>query len=109
MLGSLYAQMPNPSPSAERTYDLLKPDGQRVRFRVSFGPIYQSGHDFRCPVRFSGWGDSPPDIWGHDSLQAFLLAVNLVHSILHEFMERGGRVLHLDSDVDYPLEIFKNA
>jgi hypothetical protein len=98
-----------PSAIAERSYDLLKPDGTRVRFTVSFGPIYQTGHAYRCPVRFIGWGNSPPDIWGQDSLQAFLLAVNLVHSILHSFIERGGRVLHLDSDEDQPLEVFKNA
>jgi hypothetical protein len=101
--------MTNSSPIAARTYDLLKPDGERVRFTASFGPIYQSGRDYRCPVRFSGWGNSPPDIWGQDSLQAFLLAVNLVHSILHEFIERGGRVLYSDTDVDWDLEIFKNT
>jgi hypothetical protein len=98
--------MINPSPIAERTYDLLKPSGERVRFTASFGPIYQSGEDYRCPVRFTGWVDSPQDIWGQDSLQAFLLAVSLVHSILRSFIERGGRVLYLDTDEDYRLETF---
>jgi hypothetical protein len=101
--------MANPSPIAERTYDLLKPDGERVRFKVSFGPIYQAGQDYRCPAQFVGWGNSPPDTQGHDSLQAFLLAVNLVHSILREFTARGGRVLYSNTDVDYQLELFKNA
>jgi len=100
--------MANSSPIAERTYDLLKPD-ERVRLKAGFGPIYQSGQDYRCPVRFSGWGNSPPDTQGHDSLQALLLAVNLVHSILHEFTKCGGRVLYRDTNVDYELDVFKNA
>jgi len=98
--------MADSSPIAERSFDLLKPSGERVRFTASFGPIYQSGRDYRCPVRFAGWGDSPPDIWGQDSLQAFLLAVALVHSILQSFIERGGRVLYLDSDQDFCFEKF---
>jgi len=89
---------------AERTFDLEMPTGKRVRFTASFGPIYQAGEDYRCPVRFFGWVDSPPDIHGIDSLQALLLAVNLSNSILKSLIERGGRVLYPDTDIDFPLE-----
>ena len=90
-------------PNMERSVDLVKPDGQRVRFTVQFGPVYQQGADFYCPVRFDGWGDSPPDIEGRDALQAFLDAVQLVKSILHRFVVKGGKVLWPDSDIDYDL------
>ena len=86
--------------------DLLKPSGERVTFRVEFGPILNAGQDFHCRVRFHGWGDSPPDIWGGDSLQALVLAVSLVHSILADFVQRGGRILWPDTDTDYDLDEF---
>ena len=91
---------------AERKLDLLKPSGERLTFRCKFGPIRGDGQDFHCPVRFHGWGDSPPDIWGYDSLQALVLAVSLVHSILDDFVRRGGRVLWPGTDNDYDLNEF---
>ena len=87
---------------AERSVDLLRSFGRRV----TFGPILSAGRDFRCRVRFYGWGDSPPDICGYDSLDAFVHALTLVHSILHEFVQRGGRVLWPGSNNDYSMESF---
>jgi hypothetical protein len=98
--------MTSSAPIAERTLDLLKPSGERVTFRVEFGPILGDGQDFHCRVRFHGWGDSPPDIWGYDSLQALVLAVSLVHSILDDFVRRGGRALWPGTDTDYDLDEF---
>src|ERR1700734_2679139 len=103
--------MPRKSPSrpiAERSLQLLLPTGKRVSFRVTFGPIRKVRRDFGCPVRFYGWGNSPPDIWGADSLQAFTLAITLVHSILDTVVQRGGRVLWPGSgtDLDYDLDNF---
>lgn len=94
------------APIAERTLDLLKPSGERVTFRVEFGPSRGDGHNFHCRVRFPGWVDSPPDIWGYDSLLAFVLAVSVVHSILDNFVQRGGRVFWPGGDTDYDLDEF---
>jgi hypothetical protein len=91
-------------PIAERSFDLQTPGGDRVRLKVTFGPIYKADDAYRCPVRFIGWGDSPPDIWGDDSLQSFLLAVGLVHGILQGFISRGGRVFYADTNVDFKFE-----
>ena len=77
-----------------------------MAFRVEFGPILTDGQDFSCRVRFHGWGDSPPDIWGYDSLQALTIAVRFVYSILHDFVRQGGRVLWPGTDDDYELEHF---
>ena len=98
--------MPSSSLIAERSVDLVKPSGEQVRFRVKFGPVSNSGRDFRCRVRFHGWGDSPPDIWGYDSLQSVILAIQLVHTILADFIRRGGRVLWPDTSNDYSLDDF---
>jgi hypothetical protein len=95
--------IPSTGPFAERTVDLLKPTGERVSLRVEFGPIEAAGQDYRCQVRFEGWGDSPPAIWGYDSVQAFLLAVNLVHGILAAFVRQGGRVVWPGTLEDFDL------
>ena len=98
----------NPS-FAERSVDLLKPSGERVAFRVKFGPVLPEGRDFRCQVRFHGWVESPPDIRGRDSLEAFLQAVGLVHGILDNFVRRGGRVLWPGTMNEYDLLHFVSS
>jgi len=94
---------------AERSVDLLKPTGERIPFRVEFGLIQSGGDGFLCRVRFFGWTESPPDIWGNDSLGAFLNAVGLVHGILHQFVQLGGRVVWPGTSIDYSLEGFVSS
>jgi hypothetical protein len=94
---------------AERSVDLLKLSGQRVSFRVEFGPISLKEHGYYCRVQFHGWGNSPPDVHGQDSLDSFLHAVTLVHGILHEFVQQGGRVVYPGTDNDYGLEHFVSS
>jgi hypothetical protein len=96
--------MTNPSPVVKRSFDLLKPNGERMRFTVSYGPAYQRGDDFFCPVQFVGWANPPPDIQGRDSVEALLSAVDIVHAILRDFVKSGGRVLYAGKDYDYLLE-----
>jgi hypothetical protein len=92
---------------AERAVDLLMPTGERIAFRVEFGPIRETGQSFRCQVRYhGGWEDSPPDIGGYDSLQAFLLAIDLVHTMLLDCVRRGIRVVWPGSSRDYDLDAF---
>src|SRR5258707_8444107 len=102
-------RMPTNGPFAERSVDLLKPSGERLAFRIEFGPILPEAQDFSCRVRFQGWVESPPDMRGRDSLEAFLQAVGLVHGILHEFLRRGGRVLWPGTTNDYDLIHFVSS
>lgn len=91
----------------DRAVDLLMPSGERVPFRVEFGPVRQQGHGFRCSVRYhGGLEDSPPDIAGYDSLHALLLAVELVRSMLVSFVKRGGRVVWPGTLKNYDLKGF---
>jgi hypothetical protein len=92
---------------AERSVDLLTPSGERIALLVEFGPIRKSGQGFRCRVRYhGGWEDSPPDIGGHDSLEALLLAVDLVHAMFVDFARDGVRVLWPGTSNDYDLSAF---
>jgi hypothetical protein len=78
---------------------------------AAFGPFYKFEENYRCPVRFEGWGKPAPDIFGYDSLQPLLLAVTLLNLMLKSFIERGGRVLYPDTNDEFALEDFatKNA
>lgn len=96
--------MTNQQSTVERSFDLVKPSGEKIRFTVSYGPVYQRDRLFFCPVRFAGWANPPPDIQGDDSLDALLQAVRLVHAILRDFIDHGGRVLYAGIDADYLLE-----
>lgn len=96
--------MKNQQSTVERSFDLVKPNGEKIRFTVTYGPVYRRDQLFFCPVRFAGWANPPPDIQGDDSLDALLQAVRLVHSILRHFREHGGRVLYASIDADYLLE-----
>jgi hypothetical protein len=98
--------MPATRAIAKRSIDLLTPVGKRIPFRVEFGPICRDGQDFRCRVRFRGWGNSPQAMRGYDSLQAFTFAVELVYVLLGAFVKRGGRVVWPGTTDDYDLGMF---
>ena len=89
-----------------RHLEIIKPSGERVSFYIKLGPTYELGGTCRCKVTFDGWLESPPDIQGYDSLQAFMLAVQLIDSILREYVTRGVRVVWPGSDTDYDLDEF---
>ena len=91
---------------AQRSVDLLNAAGERVSLRVEFGPVRAFGQEFRCRVRFHGWGDSPPDIRGYDSLQALMLAVEFVRTVLVDYVRHGGRVVWPGTSNDYELDDF---
>jgi len=90
----------------ERHLEIIKPSGDRISFHIKLGPTYESSGTYRCKVTFDGWIESPPDIQGYDSLQAFMLAVRLVDSILREYVRLGVRVVWPGSDTDYDLDEF---
>jgi hypothetical protein len=102
----LNSPMPTARAFAERSVDLLTARGHRIPFRVVFGPIRSDGEEFRCKVRFHGWGNSPRDIRGYDSLQACTLAFELVYTLLVGFAKRGGRIVWPGTADDYDLSMF---
>jgi hypothetical protein len=87
-----------------RSLELLSVTGERIPFSIIFGPLSQDGQDFKCKVAFDGWDQPSREIWGYDSLQAFLLAVQFSISILKLNVDRGQRIVWPNSDDDYCLD-----
>jgi len=82
----------------------VHPDGRRSPGRIAVGqPEQVSPDEARCPIALDGY-ERLPAISGSSTLQALLLGMRLLGMRLHDFINKGGRVLALEDDVDMPLE-----
>jgi hypothetical protein len=103
---------------AELRAIIVHPDGRRVPGHIAVGQPYSpAGTDpeanaSRCPVEITSLHSGSRPIIGDGTLQALLLGVRFLGTMLHEFVGRGGRVLYADEnadaagDVDVPLAAF---
>lgn len=84
-------------PFASRELSCVSPAGEQFAFTVQVGrPMPVSGEpesDWRCPVTIPFEGQTR-DIDGVDSWQALCLALSQVHSVLADFIQRGGKLYH---------------
>lgn len=87
---------------AEEPVVFVRPDGSRANGRIALAaPIFNEQHRHAsCAYELDGmdqsWSDraAPYMIHGETTLQALLLAASFVGTMLHAFIERGGRVLY---------------
>lgn len=84
--------------------------GERRHGAIRLGVPYQlDDREARCPVAIEGLYPSLADIPGTDTLQALLLAGQLVERLLTAFLEEGGRILLATAageEEDFPLESY---
>jgi hypothetical protein len=84
---------------SELSVAFVHPDGRKVAGRIWIGqPEVVDDVESRCPVGLDGLHERLPPISGGDTLQALLLAVRLVGSLLRDFHESGGQVFHSETD-----------
>lgn len=85
------------NPFATREFSCVSPKGERFAFTVEVGlPERITGDpdsDWRCPV-VAPFDSQTRDIYGVDSWQALCLALAHVHSLLTDFIQRGGKLYH---------------
>jgi hypothetical protein len=99
-----------PDRLAELTVSFVHPDGRRVPGRIWIGqPSQLDEVEAQCPVRLDGLHEKLVPVAGNDTLQAMLLAVRLLASLLGDFQERGGRVLTRDTGEPLDLESYFGA
>jgi|GEM_PF-1388543 len=69
-------------------------NGERSSISAAVGSPYKSlGGFWRTPIRFRGFADSTPEIYGEDSLQSLAFALEKIHKELSLIIQRGGRLL----------------
>ena len=95
---------------AELRVVIVHPDGRRAPGHIAVGQPYTLGgadpagsYESHCPVQFDGIHSRVHPIIGGGTLQALLLAVQFLGTMLHDFISRGGRVLDPEDDSDVPL------
>jgi len=92
---------------AEERVTFVHPDGRREAGRIAVGlPELDDDGVARCPVVAEGCYPRLHPMAGDGTLQALLLGVRLLGTLLHVFKERGGRVLAADEDEELPLDAF---
>ncbi len=79
---------------AEEKLVCLWPDGRRIGLHVRIGrPYVVDDLEARCPVAPDGLHGDLRDVSGGSSLQALVLALRLVRTLLRDVVDRGGKIL----------------
>lgn len=99
-------------PLATREFDCVSSTGEQFAFTVRLGsptPVSDEPEsNWRCPVTIP-FDDQSRDIHGIDSWQALTLALSLVHSLLADFIKRGGKLYHPGTTDEFTLDDFPHA
>jgi hypothetical protein len=94
---------------AETNVVFVYPDGKRVPGRIAIAAPVRRDRDCACAIALDGMQPMKGPIYGEDTLQALLLAARFMGMTLHDFLDRGGRVLHPAEDTDVPLDAYFGA
>ncbi len=92
---------------AEEHVIFVEPDGRRNAGRIAVAqPVPIDDGDASCQVVLERDRTlTYPPMFGASTLQALLLGVQLLGYELHDFLERGGRVLGAEDGEDFPLDV----
>lgn len=95
---------------AELPIIIVHPDGRRVSGHIAVGHPYVVGggdvaapYESHCRVEIDSLWSSGQPLVGGGTLQALLIAVRFLGTILHRFIESGGRVLDAEDGSDVHL------
>jgi hypothetical protein len=99
-------------PFATREFSCVSPTGEQFAFTMQLGrptPVSDEPEsDWRCPVTIP-FDEQTRDIYGVDSWQALCLALSLVHSLLADFIQRGGKLYYPGTTDEFTLNDFPHA
>ena len=78
-------------------------DGAKRRVRARVGKPYKEAPlMWRCPSEIRGFERRYPDFTGVNSMQALTLAMAALRARIEDFLDKGGRVLDVDSGSEWP-------
>ncbi len=80
----------------------FRPDGKRVAVKIKIGRPYRlEQYEWAIPIDIGGLYHNLPDLHGEDSFEVLTLSFALVHKLLGEFVEQGGRLTELDGETPF--------
>jgi hypothetical protein len=85
---------------AERKLVGINVDGERIGITVAVGVPYKDDKydSWACPLKVEGLFNQLSDQHGIDSWQAFRLSQKTVVSLLHGFLDKGGKLYIFGED-----------
>lgn len=82
----------------------IYPDMREIEILASIGsPFRDLNGRWGCPAEISGIYGKLGPVYGEDSMQALCLALKLVYTLLKDFIEKGGKLVHPYDKSDFPL------
>lgn len=91
---------------AEEEVVFVHADGRRVAGRIAIGAPFKAGRE--CAVEVSLQGVEPrlsTKIYGETTLQALMLGIRFMGYRLHDFLQKGGRILYGENHA-FPIEAY---
>ena len=85
-------------PIAEIEVVFVYPDGREVDGRIAIGKPVQEPERAGCPIEIVGLTTPVGSVYGADTMQALVAALQHIAWELHAFIEHGGRILDPDGD-----------
>ena len=91
---------------ASLSLDALSSEGEQLTVRVEVGAPYFSDRwdTWACPITIDPIYERLADAVGEDSFQSLCLAIRLAHSLLRDFVDKGGTLL-MDGE-PFPFEAY---
>ncbi len=87
---------------AEEQVIFVHADGRRAAGRIAVGrPAWIDDDLASCAVALDGLHQIPHEVYGATPLQALMLAMQMFGGLLHNFITKGGRILH-DDESEFP-------
>jgi hypothetical protein len=91
----------------------IRRDGERRPIQAQIGtPYHDERGSWACPVLLTSIDGKVREIHGEDSMQALLLAIRFIHSMLRSLLQKGSRlvdplgVTESPSNPNFPLEAY---
>jgi len=89
------------------TIEAVSPEGSAFLIELKVGMPYRSETgECACRITVDGLANRPVDAHGEDSYQALCLAISFAQNLLHDFLEKGGKLLM--GTKDFPLDAYSN-
>lgn len=91
---------------SERKLSAIGGDGEKIEITVAIGVPYKDDkyNSWACPVKAEGLFNRLADQHGIDSWQAFRLSQKLILSLLHDYLEKGGKLYIFGENIEVTQE-----
>ena len=93
----------------EREIICIDKAGHEKRITVFIGIPYKNGNAWACPIEIKNLYKKLLDVVGVDSFQSLMLAIELIRSLLEDYVYQGGKLLSTERKEITVKELFEGG